>query len=227
MNIICISGSNQETQNSADGKLMVKQQLNTSHKVQFHHVNCILSDTGRGMGSTEGNYYPPIICNDMATLSTVSPISLLILRNLKESSEELSVWPGPRANNLSGETWELALLQLARRKAKGKPHGSLQCPEGKIAIKPLSVVTDEIMKGSNYCLHVGRVRVDVRKDFSPKRQCRLEESAHKFCETPVLEGLQDFLEKAISQPETGLVRVLLLTGDWTRNSQRILQPECQ
>lgn len=81
INIISISGSSQETQNAADGKLVVKQQLNTSHKVHFHHVNCILSDTGRGMGSTVGHYYLPTFCNGTAALSTVSPISFLILRN--------------------------------------------------------------------------------------------------------------------------------------------------
>lgn len=60
-----------------------------------------------------------------------------------------------------------------------------------------------------------------------KGSAALEECAHRCCGIPILEGLQDLLEEAISQPETGLVTVLLPAEDWTRNSQRILQPACQ
>lgn len=45
-----------------------------------------------------------------------------------------------RAHNLSGDAGELALLSLAKRRARGKPHSSLQLPEGEMTVKPLLVV---------------------------------------------------------------------------------------
>lgn len=108
-------------------------------------VNCILSYAGRGLVTTEGSYYPPAFCNGKAALRTVSPISFL--PQFKRDTEKLEMvqWSAinvarARAHNLSGDAGELALLRLAKRRARGKPHGSLQLPEGKMTVKPLSVV---------------------------------------------------------------------------------------
>lgn len=93
----------------------------------------------------EGSYYPPVFCNGKAALRTVSPITFL--PGFKRDTEKLEMvqWSAinmarASAHNLSGEAGELALLSLAKRRARGKPHGSLQLPEGKMTVKPLSVV---------------------------------------------------------------------------------------
>lgn len=61
------------------------------------------------------------------------------------------------------------MLSLAKKRGKGKPHCSLQLPEGKTAVRPHSVVADDTIKGNNYLLHLGRFRVDAKTHFFTRK----------------------------------------------------------
>lgn len=193
-------------------------------------VNCILSYAGRGMASTEGSCYLPIFCNGKAAPQTACPVSSLpsgTVRNCKGCSRELSAQLEPSTHNPSGETGELGLLSLAKRRARGIFHCSLLLPEGKTTVKLLPVAADHIMKGNPW-LHLGGLRVDVGKDFfPPESPCNTGRGCPKKPWNSYPWWSSRIARESNVGPQTGLVTVLLQTGDWTRISQRAFQPACR